>query len=84
MGVQVVETIGNTEKKAGALNQQLARMLPSAAPREVFMVMDADSTLDPRFLEVAMGLLESDPDLMAVGGLFYGERWWPSRAVPTQ
>ena len=72
-GVQVVETIGNTEKKAGALNQQLARMLPSAAPREVFMVMDADSTLDPRFLEVAMGLLESDPDLMAVGGLFYGE-----------
>ena len=27
-GVDVVETVGNTEKKAGALNQQLRRLLP--------------------------------------------------------
>ena len=27
-GVEVVETVGNTEKKAGALNQELARLLP--------------------------------------------------------
>ena len=27
-GVEVFETVGNTEKKAGALNQQLALMLP--------------------------------------------------------
>ena len=37
------------------------------------MVMDADSTISPDFLEVALGLLEDDPDLMAVGGLFFGE-----------
>ena len=37
------------------------------------MVMDADSTVSPEFLEVALGLLEQDPDLMAVGGLFFGE-----------
>ena len=37
------------------------------------MVMDADSTVSPDFLEVALGLLERDPDLMAVGGLFFGE-----------
>ena len=37
------------------------------------MVMDADSTLAPEFLEVALGLLESDRYLIAVGGLFYGE-----------
>ena len=35
--------------------------------------MDADSTIAPEFLEVALGLLEADQYLMAVGGLFYGE-----------
>ena len=35
--------------------------------------MDADSTITPDFLEVALGLLEEDQDLIAVGGLFYGE-----------
>ena len=35
--------------------------------------MDADSTLAPEFLEVALDLLEADRELVAVGGLFYGE-----------
>ena len=72
-GVEVYETVGNTEKKAGALNQQLALILPESEPRDVVMVMDADSTIAPEFLEVALGLLEADQYLMAVGGLFYGE-----------
>jgi cellulose synthase/poly-beta-1,6-N-acetylglucosamine synthase-like glycosyltransferase len=72
-GVEVVETVGNTEKKAGALNQQLALLLPGLAPHDVVMVMDADSTVSPEFLDKALGLLEDDADLMAVGGLFYGE-----------
>jgi cellulose synthase/poly-beta-1,6-N-acetylglucosamine synthase-like glycosyltransferase len=72
-GVEVVETVGNTEKKAGALNQQLSRLLPQAGPHDVVLVMDADSTLAPEFLEVALGLMESDSGLIAVGGLFYGE-----------
>ncbi len=71
--VEVVETVGNTEKKAGALNQELARLLPTTTTRDAVMVMDADSTIGPRFMETAMGLLEADPGLMAVGGLFYGE-----------
>ncbi len=72
-GAEVFETVGNSEKKAGALNQELDRLLPSAEPRDVVMVMDADSTIAPEFMEVALGLLESDRDLIAVGGLFYGE-----------
>ena len=72
-GVEVVETVGNTEKKAGALNQQLALLLPSLDAEDVVMVMDADSTISPDFLETALGLLEDDADLMAVGGLFFGE-----------
>ena len=71
--VEVFETVGNTEKKAGALDQQLDRVLPHVEPRDVVMVMDADSTLAPGFLEVALGLLEGDRDLVAVGGLFFGE-----------
>ena len=57
-GVDVVETVGNTEKKAGALNQQLQRLLPGTDERDVILVMDADSTISPEFLEVALGRLE--------------------------
>ena len=71
--VEAVETVDNTEKKAGALNQELARLLPDAEPRDVVLVMDADSTIAPVFLESALGRLEADPNLVAVGGLFYGE-----------
>ena len=72
-GVDVVETVGNLDKKAGALNQQLARLLPTADVADVVLVMDADSTINSDFLDVALGLLESDEDLIAVGGLFYGD-----------
>jgi cellulose synthase/poly-beta-1,6-N-acetylglucosamine synthase-like glycosyltransferase len=72
-GVDVVETVGNTEKKAGALNQQLRRLLPASDERDVILVMDADSTIGPQFLEDGLRRLEEDPTLMAVGGLFYGE-----------
>ena len=66
-------TVGNTEKKAGALNQALSQMLDDIDTRDVVMVMDADSVIVPEFLETAMGRLEADPDLIAVGGVFYGE-----------
>ncbi|GIG22698.1 hypothetical protein Cch01nite_34220 [Cellulomonas chitinilytica] len=72
-GVDVVELVDNTRHKAGALNATLARLLPDAGVEDVFLVMDADSTITPDFLETAVGLLEDDPDLMAVGGLFSGE-----------
>ncbi len=72
-GVEVVETVGNQEKKAGALNQQLSRVLPDAGESDVILVMDADSEISREFLEVGLGRLEADPSLMAVGGLFYGD-----------
>lgn len=72
-GAEVVETVGNTEKKAGALNQVLAGLVQDADTHEAVLVMDADSTINPEFLDRALGLLEEDPDLMAVGGLFFGE-----------
>ncbi|WP_426593202.1 glycosyltransferase [Cellulomonas sp. McL0617] len=72
-GVEVIETVGNTQHKAGALNQVLAVLLPRVGVEDVVMVMDADSSIAPDFLEVAVGALEDDPDLVAVGGLFSGE-----------
>jgi cellulose synthase/poly-beta-1,6-N-acetylglucosamine synthase-like glycosyltransferase len=72
-GADVFSTVGNTEKKAGALNQALSEMFNDIRARDVVMVMDADSVIVPEFLETAMGRLDADPDLIAVGGVFYGE-----------
>lgn len=72
-GVEVVETVGNTDKKAGALNQVLRDLLPGRGDNDAVMVMDADTRLDDGFLETAVRRLTADRALMAIGGLFYGE-----------
>jgi cellulose synthase/poly-beta-1,6-N-acetylglucosamine synthase-like glycosyltransferase len=72
-GVEVVESVGNTQKKAGALNQALATVLPAQGDNDLVMVMDADTALDDGFLEAAVARFTDDRALMAVGGLFYGE-----------
>lgn len=73
MGYEAIESVDNEHKKGGALNQALARILPTSGPRDVIMVMDADTSLSPRFLEVGAERFLEDPELSAVGGVFYGE-----------
>jgi cellulose synthase/poly-beta-1,6-N-acetylglucosamine synthase-like glycosyltransferase len=72
-GADVFTTVGNSQKKAGALNQALSDVFHDIDARDVAMVMDADSVIVAGFLEAAMGRLEADADLIAVGGVFYGE-----------
>ena len=72
-GVEVFETQGNTLKKAGALNQALAEVLPGLGDNDCVMIMDADTSLDQGFLAAAVRRMADDRALMAVGGLFYGE-----------
>ncbi len=72
-GVEVIESVDNVQKKAGALNQALVTILPGQGDNDVVMVMDADTQLDAGFLEEAVRRLSDDRALMAVGGLFYGE-----------
>ncbi|MEO3932007.1 glycosyltransferase family 2 protein [Micrococcaceae bacterium Sec7.4] len=72
-GVEVIESVGNTQKKAGALNQALTGLLPGQGENDVVMVMDADTQLDDGFLAAAVTRFTEDRALMAVGGLFYGE-----------
>ena len=71
-GAEVFTTHGNTHKKAGALNQFLARELPALAADDVVLVMDADTRLAPQFVETAVTLLARHDELGAVGGVFSG------------
>lgn len=73
MGHEAFESVNNVHKKGGALNQVLAAVLPVAGPQDVILVMDADTSLGPRYLEVATQRMEADPELAAVGGVFFGE-----------
>ncbi|MQW77575.1 glycosyltransferase [Nocardioides sp. dk4132] len=70
-GAEVLVTVGNVHKKAGALNQALAQLLPTLDPAHLVLVMDADCSLDPQFLQVARAAL-ADPRLGGVGGTFRG------------
>ena len=72
-GVEVVESVDNVDKKAGALNQVLTWLLPQQGDNDVVMIMDADTTLDDGFLDEVVRRMSADRGLMAVGGLFYGE-----------
>jgi cellulose synthase/poly-beta-1,6-N-acetylglucosamine synthase-like glycosyltransferase len=74
MGHEAFETVENRHKKGGALNQVLAVILPETHDEDVILVMDADTRLSDRFLEVGAARLEADRELAAVGGVFYGEQ----------
>ncbi len=70
--VRVLETVGNSAKKAGALNQALETVLPQLRPQDAVLVMDADSVLEAGFLGTAMTRLAKG-DVSAVGGTFTGQ-----------
>jgi cellulose synthase/poly-beta-1,6-N-acetylglucosamine synthase-like glycosyltransferase len=67
-GAVVMTTSGNAHRKAGALNYALERILPRLADTDAVLVQDADSYLDPRFVEVTMRKLDEGYD--AAGGNF--------------
>ena len=72
-GAEVFVSVGNTHKKAGALNQALRGLLDGLGDNDVVMCMDADTVLDDGFLAAGVQRFTSDRALMAIGGLFYGE-----------
>jgi len=66
-------TQGNTQKKAGALNQFLSRMLLCVQPEDYLLVMDADTQLAEVWIETALRTLEANSAAGACGAVFYGE-----------
>jgi biofilm PGA synthesis N-glycosyltransferase PgaC len=71
-GAEVIRTVGNKDKKAGALNFALSELLPDADPEDLVLVQDADSQLALDFIENATENLLADELLGAVGGVFSG------------
>lgn len=72
-GAEVFVTEGNTDRKAGALNQALRTLLPTCTSADVILVMDADTVLSTTYTATALDALQRFPLLDAVGGLFYGD-----------
>ena len=72
-GCLVLETRSNRGRKAGAINQALAVLLPTTGPGDVILIMDADTQLSRGFIEGAASRLEADGHLAAVGGVFIGD-----------
>ncbi len=71
-GAEVFETQGNTNKKAGALNQWLDANLSGLPDESLVMVMDADSSLDSAFVSNAMEYIITK-GFDACGGVFQGK-----------
>lgn len=72
-GVRVITTVGNTGRKAGAVNQALEIVLADRTRDFFVMVMDADTELSPVWLETAARELAGNPRA-AVGGTYLGSR----------
>jgi biofilm PGA synthesis N-glycosyltransferase PgaC len=66
-GAHVYLTVGNTAKKAGALNQGMQVI---GTKFQYLLQMDADTILDERFVENTVGELEADPGLGGVCARF--------------
>jgi cellulose synthase/poly-beta-1,6-N-acetylglucosamine synthase-like glycosyltransferase len=69
-GVEVIETVGNSARKAGALNQGLEHV---GRGYDSVLQMDADTELDECFVEEAVGELEADPELGGVCSRFFAK-----------
>jgi cellulose synthase/poly-beta-1,6-N-acetylglucosamine synthase-like glycosyltransferase len=72
-GASVYTTVENRHRKAGGLNQLLAKLLPTMGPFDTVLVMDADTVMVDDFLERAVTEFDANPDMDAVGGVFYGD-----------
>lgn len=67
-GAEVWQTVNNADKKAGALNQALDRLLPDADNDDTILIQDADSVLGHDFAETALDRIARGAS--AVGGIF--------------
>jgi biofilm PGA synthesis N-glycosyltransferase PgaC len=72
-GADVFTTVDNQHRKAGGLNQLLARLLPTMGRLDAVLVMDADTVMVEDFIERAVAELDAVPELDAVGGVFVGD-----------
>lgn len=65
-GVRVMHSVKNTGRKAGAMNQALATILPSLEDEDLVLCMDADTVLHPDLIRNATSHFALIPQLGAV------------------
>lgn len=61
------ESVNNPDRKGGAMNQGFAKVLPEV---EFVQTLDADTTLEPNFIEAGLEELCQNPDLGGVCARF--------------
>lgn len=69
-GAATFVTEGNTDRKAGALNQALDALDGTLADDDAVLVMDADTVMQPDFIELSLERLAGR--VGGVGGVFLG------------
>ncbi|MFF3397690.1 glycosyltransferase [Streptomyces sp. NPDC002659] len=69
-GAEVWHSVGNRHRKAGNLNGALDRLLPTLSDKDAILIQDADTYLDPHFIEMTHNKLGQGYG--AVGGNFRG------------
>lgn len=74
-GAEAYPTANNTARRSGALNQGLSRVLPELKPRDIVVMLDADTFLEKDFLRNARRLMYSR-GYDIVGTVFEGDRTW--------
>lgn len=70
MGAEVLVTVDNRAKKAGALNQGLALVMPDLLDTDVVLMMDADSRLAPDFVENGLAYFAVYPRRGGISGSY--------------
>lgn len=72
-GVSVIETRGNTAKKAGALNAGLEYLMESGYLPEFVITGDGDTVYDDQFVKRAVRVMNSSPRLGVLSAVCYGK-----------
>jgi cellulose synthase/poly-beta-1,6-N-acetylglucosamine synthase-like glycosyltransferase len=74
MGVTVLETSGNTHKKAGALNTGFRHLIKDGEIPEFVVTMDADTVFDPGFLNAGLNVMSVDKKLGVLSAVCEGKK----------
>ena len=72
--VHVVQTVGNTHRKAGALNFVLGGFLDDCHARDLVLVTDADTVLAPSWIENACRWMDRRPEAGAICTVYRGRQ----------
>ena len=72
-GVSVIETSGNTFKKAGALNLGIRHLMKSGSLPEFIITGDGDTEYDRSFVRRAVTVMQASPRLGVLSAVCYGK-----------